>query len=449
MCNWEYVRVMNRNYLQIKNVSEYEASFECKMLLSESIEGLLPCKEREINGVSYLLYDISSMQSLASIYSGRKMKISDFANLVYSLRNISGKLRTFLLEAERMVLLPEFIFQDIDTGEIKYIYYPGEFENKNNTERLYQFLLSVIDHDDEELTNIVYELYEDMSAGAYNKHLETLYIKVEKLQNKELLKPELLQAEFLNGESLKNNKKVTDSSNDYNGSMPEYDFTDVLPTSVRNNLYELERAENKNVSRHRIYRKILLSGVTYILAVGVALYYLYSNYILTSYENIITWGAIALITAVLVAGVFMWLKRHPTKPESIITTNKPEDVVICEDKEEESFFQRDYGKTVYFEPEGVQNKLYGIGKGNRRTIEINKFPYIIGKKADVVDGVIDEPSISRMHARFEEEDGKIYITDLNSTNGTCKNGIMLSPNRKIEVFAEDEIWFGRLRFIYR
>lgn len=436
MCNWEYVRVVNRNYLQFKKVSEEEASFECKMLMSEPIEGLLRCKEREINGVSYLLYDISSMQSLASIYSERKMCFSDFAKFIYSLKNISGKLRNFLLETERLILLPEFIFQELDTGEMKFIYFPGEFKNENNTERMYQFLLSVINHDDDELTDIVYELYEDMSAATFNKHLNGLYTK-------------LLQSEFLNNGPLKNDKQVTVSEICHNGSVEEDTFTDILQPSDGSDLYELEKREHTHTNDSKLYRKMALIGITYIFAVGIAVYYLYSNYILAFYENIITWGSIALISAILVVMAFMRLKRYPVKAENIISANKSENDIIFEDKKEEVFCQRDYGKTVYFEPESMQNKLYGIGKGNRRTIQINKFPFVIGKKSDIVDGVIDEPSISRMHARFEQEEGKIYITDLNSTNGTCKNGIMLSPNQKIEVLAEDEIWFGRLQFIYR
>lgn len=117
--------------------------------------------------------------------------------------------------------------------------------------------------------------------------------------------------------------------------------------------------------------------------------------------------------------------------------------------EEKMCEENEYGKTVFFEAENVENKLYGIGKNNRRKIEVNKFPFIVGKKLGVVDEIIDDASISRMHARFEKEGETIFIEDLNSTNGTYKNGMMLTPHQKIEVFPEDEIWFGRLQFIYR
>ena len=41
------------------------------------------------------------------------------------------------------------------------------------------------------------------------------------------------------------------------------------------------------------------------------------------------------------------------------------------------------------------------------------------------------------------------MEDLNSTNGTCKNGLMLAPHERVEVESEDEIWFGKQQFIFR
>ena len=109
----------------------------------------------------------------------------------------------------------------------------------------------------------------------------------------------------------------------------------------------------------------------------------------------------------------------------------------------------DCGKTMFFETEEVENKLYGIGKKNRRMIQMDKFPFIIGKKEGSVDGVIDDASVSRLHVRFFRKEEILWMEDLNSTNGTYKNGIMLLPHEKVEVQPEDEIRFGKLQFIYR
>ncbi len=41
------------------------------------------------------------------------------------------------------------------------------------------------------------------------------------------------------------------------------------------------------------------------------------------------------------------------------------------------------------------------------------------------------------------------ITDLNSTNGTFRNGMRLEPNASEIIEPGDEIGIGKLKFIYR
>lgn len=53
-----------------------------------------------------------------------------------------------------------------------------------------------------------------------------------------------------------------------------------------------------------------------------------------------------------------------------------------------------------------------------------------------------------MHARFEEHDGKIYLCDLNSTNGTVHNGVMLEVNQSVALEPGDKLRFGRTCFTY-
>ena len=70
MAEWEYIRLMGRNYLQIKIAEqEFEELFQYRMIISSPIKGLLECRTREINGETFFLYDMSSMQSLSSMYA--------------------------------------------------------------------------------------------------------------------------------------------------------------------------------------------------------------------------------------------------------------------------------------------------------------------------------------------------------------------------------------------
>ncbi|MDE6167940.1 MAG: FHA domain-containing protein, partial [Acetatifactor sp.] len=73
----------------------------------------------------------------------------------------------------------------------------------------------------------------------------------------------------------------------------------------------------------------------------------------------------------------------------------------------------------------------------------------IGKKNGEVDVVLDDSSVSRLHARFIRELGHYYVEDLNATNGTFKNGLRLQPYEKRELEEGDEIKFGRKMLVFR
>ena len=90
-----------------------------------------------------------------------------------------------------------------------------------------------------------------------------------------------------------------------------------------------------------------------------------------------------------------------------------------------------------------------MDKKNKCHIDLGRLPLTVGKLAGAVDMVINEKSISRMHAKFSRNGASVYITDLNSTNGTFRNGMRLMPNASEEIEPGDEIRLGKLKFIYR
>lgn len=124
--------------------------------------------------------------------------------------------------------------------------------------------------------------------------------------------------------------------------------------------------------------------------------------------------------------------------------------IPAENKEKEAS-QITYGETVFIdlnkrEPE---YKLYALDPRNKKHIDLTHFPYTIGKMAGCVDCVLTDASISRLHARIERKEGRLFLTDMNSTNGTYKNGLQMGPSETLEIEPGDEIRFGKLNYCYR
>jgi len=69
----------------------------------------------------------------------------------------------------------------------------------------------------------------------------------------------------------------------------------------------------------------------------------------------------------------------------------------------------------------------GAPVGNEAVeVELDESVCRIGRGAEN-DLVIDDPAISRAHARVEQEAGVYRLTDLGSTNGTSVDGVELRP----------------------
>ena len=81
-------------------------------------------------------------------------------------------------------------------------------------------------------------------------------------------------------------------------------------------------------------------------------------------------------------------------------------------------------------------------------VKIDKLPFVIGKKREEADYVLEDRSVSRIHARILEEEGRIYLEDLNSTNGTFKNGLRMQPYEKRRLERGDELRFGKVEYTF-
>lgn len=88
-----------------------------------------------------------------------------------------------------------------------------------------------------------------------------------------------------------------------------------------------------------------------------------------------------------------------------------------------------------------------LDEGQKIVIEISKDEFIIGKWADMVDGVISfNRMISRIHCKINIRDGKYSITDLRSANGTFVNGVRLIANKPFLIKKDDIIRIADSRF---
>ncbi|MBF0583242.1 MAG: FHA domain-containing protein [Magnetococcales bacterium] len=73
--------------------------------------------------------------------------------------------------------------------------------------------------------------------------------------------------------------------------------------------------------------------------------------------------------------------------------------------------------------------------------------FVIGRSA-AVDLRMNDLTISKQHARIEVKEGKIFLSDTGSSNGTSVNAVALRPFVPKEIVAGDRIGFGKNYFIF-
>ncbi len=86
--------------------------------------------------------------------------------------------------------------------------------------------------------------------------------------------------------------------------------------------------------------------------------------------------------------------------------------------------------------------------GRKEKVFLTKFPFYVGSMPDYMDYVIERDTVSRFHAKFINQGEQIYLTDLNSTNGTRVNGRELNVRERVLLSEGDCILFADTEYIF-
>lgn len=465
MVEAKYFRDYRHSYMILTCRQEgADRNYQYKILTSDKLKEILKCSLRHVNGITYFYYDISSRTTLESLYRGRKMTFAQVKDLFGQLYGIYTKLGAYFMEESKLVLLPEYIYYDLSDQKYVGLYYPDyEPEVANPYEALMDYLLEHIDGKDDRLADCMYRIYE-MSEEAYFSLEDALQM----LGDSEEKETAIMESEAWTVKE----------------DMP---LSTIPRTEVKyDDLYEFGQEKTTSTQKKKSpFYSILAVGSVLGIAGAMGIYYLYE---LSQEEILILFGCVGLMGLCLVVSVAGSLKagnqrsvkddmkyKSPGSQESgevrteiLAETALPEgkivplENVLSKDMDlsmahparqtiGEAPEKEDWcSNTVFFDSSRMaEHKLYALDKKNKQHIELTKFPYTIGKMAGCVDCVLTDDSISRIHARFEKMGDSIQMTDMNSTNGTFRNGLRLQPQETVEIEPGDEIRFGNLRYCYR
>ena len=82
-------------------------------------------------------------------------------------------------------------------------------------------------------------------------------------------------------------------------------------------------------------------------------------------------------------------------------------------------------------------------------IELGKPSFVLGKNPEKSDyAVAGNTNISRIHAVITTRNGRYYVMDQNSTNGTFINGRIIKAGQETEILPGDCLMLANEEFIF-
>jgi len=96
------------------------------------------------------------------------------------------------------------------------------------------------------------------------------------------------------------------------------------------------------------------------------------------------------------------------------------------------------------DPSGLQRAIYPLLK---QDLSISPSHVFTVGRDNQNDLVLVDYTISRTHAQIKLENGRYFVTDQGSTNGTVMDGTRLTPQKDYPFNAKNEVRFGRFSFI--
>ena len=500
----KFHRDVNHNYMMLQSVETPDPdAYENRVILANRIRGLLPCRLLYLNGDTYYSFDITSMQSL-EILRGRRILSGDgFSSFFYELIDVLCGLEEYLLDFDHLILTPDKIYIDPSGGKIGLVYFPSFRKDiRESLRELVEYLLTGTDPDDRRTTLLGYRVYhalrkEELLLGELRGLLTESDSETaaperpgkNRFYEKDVIGPfQQKYAEIHSG----GDSDVTYSETYRSGSGPvtaSYSKAEKVPklAVIVFLTVGLLSTAITYAFLHLGLGRILAEHSDLLIRIGGAC------------------AVILLFAAAFhFAGKSRKMNtRDVGMPEEEFSGYDPEcfsDAGLREEWEdlsgeagkfrkdppvEAGKFRRDppveagkFGKDPLGEPgESLKSPFREISPGTEHEedytcllrmerkgedpgasarlvplrddedsdlTEITLFEgtVIIGKSGELSDRVIPRATVSRVHARIRFSEGACYIMDVNSRNGTFRNGEILPGGEEVRISDGDEISFA-------
>ena len=457
----DYKRDLNHTYVILQEEKEPDtASYQIRMLLTNAIPGLLDCKIGKMDDKTLSYYEVTSRQSLQSVFEQRSIGAEVLRKLFEQMLDLLKELGQYLLVPDGLVLQPELVFADANLENFSFCYLPGKQGHtgcfQKQIRELMEYLLPKLDHQEQDAVVLGYGLYREISAEIFSvETIQALLYQTGK-EKKETTEQEGKER------SREENPPV---------QMEEMRWEEREAEAAAENFF-VEAEEEKDEGNW----KNIVEAVICIGFLGGVLALRWTQAETVWY--LVLGGAAAVVGIVSLALELFseyqnrkglkqkdgtWNPQSDTEQQGWRRDSSVEKEKTWEKNEE----QENRKMHSLMELEGQEEDLFGktelltspedegraylipIDPIDLPLIPIERGSTLIGKLSAAADVILPYRTVSRLHAKLVSTEEGDYLLDLNSRNGTTVNGVPLMGETKRKLEDGDDISFAGKKYRYK
>ncbi len=253
MLQAEYLRDMHNNYLVLKGEEGSVSGYEVKMLLNNTIEGLLKLELRCIDQMDLFYYDITSLKSVSSIYEIKSLNYNEIKNILGNILITIDRSREFLLSQNDFIIDPDYIYVDGTSQGVDLCHLVGYRVNiQEQLSKFIEYLMNKVDYKDEDAVLMIYAMYKE--SREVDCTFEKLLLELnKKVGNKSLIKQNNTEKEEKTN-SIKVNEIKIDSDKGYSLERKGLERKGLERKGIEREGLEREGLERKRLEREGLER---------------------------------------------------------------------------------------------------------------------------------------------------------------------------------------------------
>lgn len=467
-----YRKDLHHNYLVIAKPDNNDDEVYCVyMLQANSIEGIIRPEPRVIDNQVLYYYDITGKQALDTVYVKGRIEYEQLRRLFTKLADLIECSYEYLLSENDLVIAAEHIYIELTSSRIYIAYLPGHRQDiKNQLTALIEYLMNKVDYSDKDAVLYIYNLYAVCCNEGYsfNNLLSAIREEITDKATKREGKrgPGIsIKMEHLQEDAIPTDKEAVA----HEEPKPKRQIPVMMEKVVQ------EREKYYYPIRTYIYTGACIIGAIMILVISLNMKLIY-----TAIRNRIDYGKLFALLLILLIGTGYLMKRiwdknnrltkiisrqeyidpriepmnkpqvesRPVRSEQINAAYEPDISYKKAEKADKPEERADFTVLLNADFSSYECYLEPEKQDEFSVINIREFPFVIGKKKENVDFLLDREVVSRFHAKITKEDGSYFITDLNSTNGTTVNDIPLACYQRHKINENDRISIADISYSF-